>query len=66
MIENAHWYWDASTDAHGSTVSKLTIEHPGQSLNPTFMTNYADETQWTKVSTFPTRVVNASQTYNLG
>jgi hypothetical protein len=63
LIENTHWYWDASADSHGSTIGKLAIDYPKEKLNPTFMMKFADEAQWTRVSTIPKRVVDASQTY---
>ena len=63
MTENTHWYWDASRDSHGTTVGKLTLDNPRESLSDKFITKYADEAQWTKASTFPARVVKARQTY---
>jgi hypothetical protein len=63
MTENTHWFWDASRDHHGTTLGKLTLENTRQHLSSSFMTKFADEAQWTRASTFPTRVVEARQTY---
>lgn len=58
LADQGHWFWNASDDAHGSTLNDLALRHP-ETCRPA--TIREDNTaQWTRVLVMPRRVVAAN------
>ena len=59
MATNMFWFWDASSDAHGTTVSEAALLSGSLKIKNKQIEEDADDGQWTSVFVLPKRVTSA-------
>ena len=55
---DAHWFWNAFEDAHGSTSNKLAMRNPKRWKG--CIKSHPEDAQWTYAQTIPQAVAAAS------
>jgi hypothetical protein len=63
LSEDAHWFWNAQKDWHGTTANKLILANPTRWKQ--IVKNDPERGQWTNVQTIPARVAEASIRYDV-
>jgi hypothetical protein len=59
LAENSFWFWDASTDKHGTTMNSLALFHPKSYKS--YITKEPEMAQWTQVSVMTHAVMAADR-----
>ena len=61
LEEQAHWFWDAPKDEHGTTLNQLVLGHPTNYRSYAADPEASHRGQWTRVFVMPRRVTAAKR-----